>query len=134
MTVFSRFRPFRSNVGELPEDGDAPTYSIEPVVDSTGEEISKLRLEISGSTEYNLDQVFDDNSPGAVGTNMQETVFDNSAALLVPKMLSGFNVTLMAYANGAMLAGFFLSPPTQLQLAVFSMFFWGGRLWGSCLL
>ena len=99
VTVFSRFRPFRSNVGELPAQGETPTYSIDSVVDDSGEEISKLKLEISGKTEYNLDQVFDDNAPDAAGTNMQEMVFDNSAALLVPKMLAGFNVTLMAYGQ-----------------------------------
>ena len=48
VTVFSRFRPFRSNVGELPAQGETPTYSIDPVVDDSGEEISKLNDDVEG--------------------------------------------------------------------------------------
>lgn len=99
VTVFSRFRPFRANVGELIDPNDSPVYNIENINDSNGEEVSKLKLNISKEKEYTLDYVFDDNSIDSVGRNMQEYVFKNSAALLVPKMLAGYNVTLMAYGQ-----------------------------------
>ena len=95
-----RFRPFKPEVGELPEPGKSPIYTIDPLPLDDDEIISKLKLEISGDTEYNLDTAFDDNAPLPSGfANHQEYTFANSAALLVPKMIEGFNVTLMAYGQ-----------------------------------
>ena len=110
VTVFSRFRPLKPEVGELlPEPGRPPVYTIDPLPldDGSGEVISKLQLHITQGTEYNLDTAFDDNAPLPTPTNgprrgyanHQEYTFANSAALLVPKMIEGFNVTLMAYGQ-----------------------------------
>ncbi len=101
VTVFSRFRPLKPEVWELPpEQGRPPVYTIEPLDDGSGEVISKLQLHITEGKEYNLDKVFDDNAPlPSEYANHQEFTFANSAALLVPKMIEGFNVTLMAYGQ-----------------------------------
>ncbi len=112
VTVFCRFRPFKPEVGELPEPGKPPIYQIEELPAGVGSElVCELKLDVSGKkAKYSFDWAFDDNQPTPVRKtdnrfadttyeNQQEYVFENSGALLVPKMLAGFNVTLMAYGQ-----------------------------------